>query len=170
MKKKIIVLLWAALFSALLFGCDGGKFPEEQITEQTTSMQVENRTDITENDYSNTLGAEPQEDVVDDQIGQTDVGESNLEPLYEAFLKNEITVSNPYVEDMQLTVMDDENYETEGDEADIAVHEGEEPEWFELSIFEVDADVLLDDFWAGEIPADGNGHMEMVHFIFQNFR
>lgn len=33
--------------------------------------------------------------------------------LYEAFLKNEISVANPYVEGMNLTVMDEKNYESE---------------------------------------------------------
>lgn len=39
----------------------------------------------------------------------TDAGNS----LYEAFLRNEISVANPYVEGMNLTVMDDKNYESE---------------------------------------------------------
>lgn len=37
--------------------------------------------------------------------------------LYEAFLKNEISVANPYVEGMNLTVMDDKNYESEFEDA-----------------------------------------------------
>lgn len=36
---------------------------------------------------------------------------------YEAFLHNEISVANPYVEGMNLTVMDDERYETEFEDA-----------------------------------------------------
>lgn len=48
-----------------------------------------------------------------------DVKELIIEPIddademYEAFLKNEIGVPNPYVEGMDLTVMDDKNYESE---------------------------------------------------------
>lgn len=47
------------------------------------------------------------------QDEQTDDGDL----LYEAFLKNEIGVINPYVEDMKLTVMDDKNYESEFEDA-----------------------------------------------------
>ncbi len=36
---------------------------------------------------------------------------------YEAFLKNEISVTNPYVEGMNLTVMDDKEYESEFEDA-----------------------------------------------------
>jgi len=49
--------------------------------------------------------------------GETDVVESDIDPLYEAFLKNEISVSNPYAEGMDLTVMDDEKYESEFQDA-----------------------------------------------------
>ncbi len=38
--------------------------------------------------------------------------------LYEAFLKNETGVRNPYVEGMKLTVMDDKNYESEFEDAE----------------------------------------------------
>ncbi len=37
----------------------------------------------------------------------------DADEMYEAFLKNEIGVPNPYVEGMDLTVMDDKNYESE---------------------------------------------------------
>ncbi len=33
--------------------------------------------------------------------------------LYEAFLENKINVTNPYAEDMNLTVIDDKKYESE---------------------------------------------------------
>lgn len=53
--------------------------------------------------------------------------------LYEAFLKNEISVANPYVEGMNLTVMDDKGYELEFEDvqktyAYVDVNGDEEPE------------------------------------------
>ncbi len=49
--------------------------------------------------------------------GQTESASDAGNPLYEAFLKNEIGVANPYVEGMELTVMDDEGYESEFENA-----------------------------------------------------
>lgn len=59
---------------------------------------------------------------IPDGVGQETVDEAQPQAekmadggnaLYEAFLKNEIGVPNPYVEGMDLTAMDDENYESE---------------------------------------------------------
>lgn len=49
--------------------------------------------------------------------GQTDESTNAGNPLYEAFLKNETSAANPYVEGMELTVMDDEKYESEFENA-----------------------------------------------------
>lgn len=48
---------------------------------------------------------------------QTEESADGGNTLYEAFLKNESSVANPYVEGMQLTVMDDKNYESEFEDA-----------------------------------------------------
>lgn len=40
-----------------------------------------------------------------------------MNPQYEAFLHNEVSVANPYVEGMDLTVMDDKRYESEFEDA-----------------------------------------------------
>lgn len=52
---------------------------------------------------------------------------------YEAFLRNETSVSNPYVEGMNLTVMDDKMYESEFEDAQkkyayVDVNDDENPE------------------------------------------
>ena len=83
MKKNIGLLLCAALLGTLLIGC-GRETLSEKI-KHVTWEPIDNQTD-------------------------TDNAE---EPLYKAFLNNEISVSNPYVEGMELTVMDDKDYETE---------------------------------------------------------
>lgn len=61
--------------------------------------------------------------------GLSDTGNSQ----YEAFLKNEISVTNPYVEGMDLTVMDDKKYESEFEDAQkryayVDVNDDENPE------------------------------------------
>ena len=48
---------------------------------------------------------------------QTDESEDARDLLYEAFLKNETSVANPYVEGMNLTVMGDRDYESEFEDA-----------------------------------------------------
>ena len=48
---------------------------------------------------------------------QTEELADNRDLLYEAFLKNETSVTNPYVEGMNLTVMDDKEYESEFEDA-----------------------------------------------------
>ena len=58
---------------------------------------------------------------------------SDIHPLYEAFLQNEIHVENPYVEGTYLTVMDDEDYESEFENPEkkyalVDVNNDEEPE------------------------------------------
>ena len=60
--------------------------------------------------------SDEQEMLPDSQEQAEDVSEAG-NPLYEAFLKNEIGVANPYVEGMNLTVMDEKNYESEFEDA-----------------------------------------------------
>ena len=62
-------------------------------------------------------GASDEQEMLPDSQEQTeDVSEAG-NPLYEAFLKNEISVANPYVAGMNLTVMDEKNYESEFEDA-----------------------------------------------------
>lgn len=63
--------------------------------------------------------ATPKDDASEkgENSGQTESASDAGNPLYEAFLKNEIGVANPYVEGMELTVMDDEGYESEFENA-----------------------------------------------------
>lgn len=61
--------------------------------------------------------ASDDQEMIPDSQEQTEETSDAGNPLYEAFLKNEISVANPYVEGMELTVMDDEGYETEFENA-----------------------------------------------------
>ncbi len=49
---------------------------------------------------------------------------------------------------------------TEEDEAEMAAYEGEEPEWFDWSVYETPANKLFNKFLSGEINAEGNGLMD----------
>lgn len=61
--------------------------------------------------------ASDDQEMIPDSQEQTEETSDAGNPLYEAFLKNEISVANPYVEGMELTVMDDEGYESEFENA-----------------------------------------------------
>ncbi len=61
-------------------------------------------------------GQSPQDNQQPSQ-DQTEEAEYAGDFLYEAFLKNEISVSSPYVEGMDLSVMDDTKYDSEFEEA-----------------------------------------------------
>lgn len=61
--------------------------------------------------------ASDDQEMIPDSQEQTEGVSDAGNPLYEAFLKNEIGVANPYVEGMELTVMDDEGYESEFENA-----------------------------------------------------
>lgn len=57
------------------------------------------------------------QEMIQNPPAQTEEMKDGGDLLYEAFLKNEISVTNPYVEGMNLTVMDDKNYESEFEDA-----------------------------------------------------
>lgn len=61
--------------------------------------------------------ASDDQEMIPDLQEQTEGVSDAGNPLYEAILKNEIGVANPYVEGMELTVMDDEGYESEFENA-----------------------------------------------------
>lgn len=87
-------------------GSENGAFIyEKQMSEDATSALAE----ITIQSAKDFIGYEG-------PIRET--AKPELHPLYEAFLKNEISVSNPYVEGDKLTVMTDEEYESTFDNAE----------------------------------------------------
>ena len=70
--------------------------------------------------YHAVKNKEEQGQIVSDQVDSqipTEGLEDTRNSLYEAFLKNETSVPNPYVEGMNLTVMDDKTYESEFEDA-----------------------------------------------------
>ena len=58
-----------------------------------------------------------EQEMIQTPPAQTDESEDARDLLYEAFLKNETSVANPYVEGMNLTVMGDRDYESEFEDA-----------------------------------------------------
>lgn len=58
-----------------------------------------------------------EQEAIQNQQSQTKESTDAGNSLFEAFLKNEVSVANPYVEGMNLTVMDDKNYESEFEDA-----------------------------------------------------
>ncbi len=125
-KRKIAMAAGAVVF--LLSACgqtEGAKEPQEDterlVIEKMDDADVQNmqNDDPTETDSTESIGQEltsnpqdEQEPIQDQQI-QTEEVADERDLLYEAFLKNEISVANPYVEGMNLTVMDEKNYESE---------------------------------------------------------
>lgn len=71
----------------------------------------------TENVEKERQEASDNQEMMPDSQEQTEEVSDAGNPLYEAFLKNETGVANPYVEGMELTVMDDEGYESEFENA-----------------------------------------------------
>ena len=87
---------------------------EDCVTYYLNGQEVSSS--IYENEYEKFFGTyEVYDPVMDTEI--LDEGSSATE-LYEAFLKNEISVENPYVEGGFLSVMFDENYDGEFDGAE----------------------------------------------------
>ncbi|MBO5228903.1 MAG: M56 family metallopeptidase, partial [Lachnospiraceae bacterium] len=85
--------------------------PEVVTTEQPTT---ENKVTIEIN--TSTMDGEsqkPTEDATDSTTGTADVETGSMNPFYEAFLRNEISVQSPYDPNDRLSVMDDKKYETE---------------------------------------------------------
>lgn len=125
-KRKIAMAAGTVVF--LLSACgqtEGAKEPQEDterlVIEKMDDADVQNmqNDDPTETDSTEGIGQDltsnpqdEQEPIQDQQI-QTEEAADERDLLYEAFLKNEISVANPYVEGMNLTVMDEKNYESE---------------------------------------------------------
>lgn len=93
MKKKVCLLLIVMLVGTALISCSADDMPPDEERTMQSSQ-------------------DDQEMLQSSQV-QTEEPADSGDLLYEAFLKNETGVANPYVEGMELTVMDDKDYETE---------------------------------------------------------
>lgn len=113
MKKKIYLLLSILSVCTTFIGCSADDMPQN---EQKIMENPQDAPEMIQN---------PQ--VQTEEL--SDAGDS----LYEAFLKNEIGAANPYVEGMNVTVMDDKEYESEFEDpqkkyAYVDVNDDENPE------------------------------------------
>jgi len=88
------ITIWMCILSICTFFTGCGTSNTSQEIKQLTPLPQENTTEVEDSE------------------------ESALNPLYQAFLHNEIRVANPYVEGTYLTVMDDKDYETEFENAE----------------------------------------------------
>lgn len=101
---------------------DAGRLVIEKIDEtdetQKTETSDSTNTDSTgSNEQELTSNPQDEQEPIQNPQIQTEEVTDESALLYEAFLKNEISVANPYVEGMNLTVMDDKNYESEFEDA-----------------------------------------------------
>ncbi len=123
MKKAKITMVAGAL-SLVLSACGQKENTEEKrliIEKIDVAKEVADEVDeVPKTQRADPADPDPKESVEEEQ---TVIAKSDDEPeeagdlLYDAFLKNEISVTNPYVEGMNLTVMDDKEYETEFEDA-----------------------------------------------------
>lgn len=131
MKKRKIALA-AGAFALVLSACgqaesaegtqeDAGSLVIEKIDDaermQETQTADQNDTSLMESTEEEGQTASDEQEPIQNQQIQTEKSVDDGNSLYEAFLKNEISAANPYVEGMELTVMDDEKYESEFEDA-----------------------------------------------------
>lgn len=90
---------------------------EQPVSAEDDAPEKGDNTDLTENPKGEGQAASDEQETMQNRQGQTEESTDAGNSLYEAFLKNEISVANPYVEGMNLTVMDDKNYESEFEDA-----------------------------------------------------
>ncbi len=105
--------------SADLADTDAAESAEEEQPASAEGDAPEKRDDINPAEPQKEEGqtASEEQETIQNRQGQTEELTNAGNSLYEAFLKNEISVANPYVEGMNLTVMDDKNYESEFEDA-----------------------------------------------------
>lgn len=126
--KKGKMMLAAGAVILMLSAC-GQTGNTEEAQEEAGSLVIEKidgadevpekkeNSGSTESAEKEGQGASDEQKMIPDSQEQTeDVSEAG-NPLYDAFLKNEISVANPYMEGMNLTVMDEKNYESEFEDA-----------------------------------------------------
>ncbi len=123
MKKKVIILLMASMMLSIV-ACDqdtkseSAGEPEVESSSLNNESVQEQQTSETdqENDSEITVDTEEIEDVVEDD--SYDFGD--MDPLYVSYLKNEISVENPYVEGEPLNILAyKEDYTSEFENATI---------------------------------------------------
>lgn len=117
MKRKIVAAAGAVM--VILSACEQTESVEEtqkdagsltiEKMDNTDMMQETQTADQTDTSLAEDKESENKE--AEESSATPESGASNN--LYDAFLKNEISVTNPYVEGMDLTVMDDKKYESE---------------------------------------------------------
>lgn len=76
-------------------------------------LQKAQTEDLTDVDLTESAGQE----LTQNPQTQAEEAPDDMNSQYEAFLHNETSVANPYVEGMNLTVMDEKNYESEFEDA-----------------------------------------------------
>ncbi len=106
---------------------------EQSATPKDDAPEKRENSGSTESAEKERQEASDDQEMIPDSQEQTEGVSDTGNPLYEAFLKNEISVANPYVEGMELTVMDDEGYESEFENAwkeyaYVDVNDDEKPE------------------------------------------
>lgn len=93
------------------------KIDETDETQKTETSDSTNTDSTGSNEQELTSNPQDEQEPIQNPQIQTEEVTDESALLYEAFLKNEISVANPYVEGMNLTVMDDKNYESEFEDA-----------------------------------------------------
>ncbi len=125
--KKQQMAMAAGVVILVLSACGQTESAEEKQSEERLIIErIDDAGEVQETETADPAesagevqSATPKDDASEkrENSGQTESASDAGNPLYEAFLKNEIGVANPYVEGMELTVMDDEGYESEFENA-----------------------------------------------------
>ena len=125
--KKQQMAMAAGVVILVLSACGQTESAEEKQSEERLIIErIDDAGEVQETETADPAesagevqSATPKDDASEkrENSGQTESASDAGNPLYEAFLKNEISVANPYVEGMELTVMDDEGYESEFENA-----------------------------------------------------
>lgn len=125
--KKQQMAMAAGVVILVLSACGQTESAEEKQSEERLIIErIDDAGEVQETETADPAesagevqSATPKDDASEkrENSGQTESVSDAGNPLYEAFLKNEIGVANPYVEGMKLTVMDDEGYESEFENA-----------------------------------------------------
>lgn len=125
--KKGNMVLAAGVVILVLSACGQTESAEEKQSEERLIIErIDDAGEVQETETADPAesagevqSATPKDDVSEkrENSDQTESASDAGNPLYESFLKNEIGVANPYVEGMELTVMDDEGYESEFENA-----------------------------------------------------
>lgn len=129
MKKNVLAILLTVSMTAALYGCGTGigsassninttseKGPVENIFEEEPKKEPPSETDtVAKEGESSTTDTPAQEEKISICLSDLDI-----HPLYESFLRNEISAANPYVTEVaannELNFYDDREYDSEFEE------------------------------------------------------